>query len=747
MKSLITRPRLYYGLCALALAASLPMLWALSTLAFNHRVESLFPADDPEVQYYQQLSSAFGQGETVLAIAVVHRAGIFRADFLQRLDAFTLGLGDIAGICEVSSLTNATLTRIGPMGIRNERPVVHPYAPARLARDSALVDALPPFRYGYYAPDTPATCLYVRIEAGSDPDAVMAGVAARVQACGLEAVHFAGSFYADYMQQRRLRREMLLFTTLTLGLLALLLYLAFRNAWAVVLPLLLVLLSGVWTLGLMALVGVRLHLMTMMIPSILFVVATSDVIHLLSRFGEALQAGASRVQAVQITLREVGLTTLLTSLTTALGFLTLWYAGVQAFEEFGIFAALGTLLAYLLTVAVLPALLLHIPIAHWQGFCRQLATWQQGLGRLYDSIATHRPSILWGGALLGVLSVAGLSQLELRYFLRDELLPRTPEGRDLRFFEAAIGGIRPFVLGVEAQPGQRITDVAAVRDLARVEAYLDTIYGVRRLYSLAGQVKAAHCAMNFGRPQAYTLPGDDDELARLLLLMRLYGAPLHELVSADSARTRIIGSLPDLGIAAAARQRQAFEVFVADSLACSPLRFRLSGPAELLDKGTGVLTFNMMQSLGLALALVSLLMGLLYRTWRATLIAIIPNVLPLMLIAGLLALSGIGLKMSTAIIFTIALGIAVDDTIHYMGRLHVELRKGLPLAVAHRKTFCSTGKALILTSAVLMSGFAVLTLSGYQSTLLTGALVCSTLLLALLADLVLLPALIMTPRR
>lgn len=723
--------------------------WVLQ-LQFNYEFENLFPDEDEEVAYFQTFRNRYQNENDYLAIGIRSRESVFRPAFLHAVDSLARELRRLPHVLSVSSLTDERFLRISPIGLRNDIPLIHLEDPAQYPADSTFLFSLPVFVNNVISRDSRSLCLYLRI--GKDigytaiGDTLLTQIYGTLDRFGFEEVYFSGGFYANKAFTEKLREEMWRFLLLSLSLIIVFLYLSFRFVAGVWIPVLLVLLSSCFTLGLMAALGVEINLMTVLIPPILFVVATSDAIHLLTKYLEELRKGHDRADAIRIAVREVGLATLLTSLTTAFGFLMLWPAGILPFRQFGLFTAVGVLIAFGLTIVLLPALLtlLPVPVIRGRGHDGQLES--RSLHRLFRHVLRYRKAILLSFALVVLLAAGGVSRLSVQNYFADEINPHTPLGEEIQFFETEFGGLRPFALGLTlGDSASSVFEPTVMRELDKIENYLATTYGLNRRYSLVNNLKAAYCSLHNGNPRFYRLPRSERSLARMIAQVKLYGESygLYDLMTRDERHTRITGTLYDLGSTEVARRNRLFEDFLAREIDANLLQAKLTGAASLIDRSNQLISFNMMQGLLCAILVVSLLMGLLYRSFRMVMISLIPNLIPLILVAGYMGWAGIGLKMSTAIIFTLAFGIAVDDTIHFISRLRIELQKGRSIPYAVKRTFLSTGKAILITSVILASGFFVLVTSDFQGTMLTGLLIGLALLMAVLADLLLLPLLLL----
>lgn len=717
---------------------------------FDYRMDALFPKNDPQLVHYQAFKDSFSSDDEYIALGVYNEKGLFQEDFLQKLDAFQQEMIKLPTVYQVISLTNSKWLRVYGLGYRREIPLVHLGQPARYAADSTFLFSLPQFRHNYYSDGGKATCLYMRIEpkmAQSERgDSLLMQIDEALAAADFDETHLSGHLPSHTISINKIQFELVLFSAMSSLLVILFLFLTFRSLWGVIVPMAVVGLAGIWATGLMSAFGVPVNVMTVLLPSIMFVVATSDVVHLLSKYLGERREGKSSVAALQVTVREVGLATLLTSVTTAIGLLSLYMSDIAPLQQLGVFAGLGVMIAFLLTYMVLPPLIILFPPPAHTIRKRSSGFWPRQLDRSLALILKRRRLFEAIAVLMIVLAIIGASLTRVHNYFGKDLRDSDPHVADIQFFEKHFGGVRPFKLSIAAKvPGESFADLELNRELAKVDSFLIDQYGLNRTYSITGMLKGANSALHRGKPAFYHIPSDDSALNYLqgMLLSFADSASLRKVLADNNRLAKITGSVSDWGSAEAERKNDALMAFVNEKIDTSRLEVQVVGVAEMVDRSHKVVTANMLTGLLMALGLVGLLMGLLFRSFKMVLLSLIPNIFPLLMILGIIGFLGISLNMATAVIFTIAFGIAVDDTIHFIARLKLELDKGKSLPLAIRRTFLSTGKAIIITSMIISSGFLVLITSDFKGTIMTGALVSVTLIMAVLADLVLLPLLLL----
>ncbi|MBK7382784.1 MAG: MMPL family transporter [Flavobacteriales bacterium] len=534
-------------------------------------------------------------------------------------------------------------------------------------------------------------------------------------------------------------------------LLAVFLWCGFRSAYAVVVPIIVVGLAILWQVGFMTALGKPLGILTMLLPTILFVVGMSDVVHILECYLEEIRNGVPRIRAIATTYYEVGLPTFLTAVTAGIGFATLGTASIPPLQEFGMYTAIGVLVAFLLAFTMLPALLVLIDPRKLLPVKDSGSPWDRRLPQLFQWTIRNRRRIILGTGIVTVLGVIAASHVRVNNFLLEDLADNDPMKRGFVWFEEEFGGVRPFEMEITVvDPSRTIWDLEVLRQVERVQAYLSKGYEVSGLSSPTTVMYSLNKAFHGGDADHFKLPVDSAECARMAKRTKLLGKQLlGSIVSEDGRTARITGRSVDLGGAVHYGKNAALERYIADHVDGDLIRVQQTGMAYLIDRNNATLSTQMIRGMALAILITALIMLWFFRDWRMVLVALIPNILPLVLIAGVMGLVGIDLKVNTAIIFSISFGIAEDDTIHILTALRQHLRDGRSPTYALKRTYLRTGKAVTVTGIMLMSGFITLIFSDFASIYYMGLLITITLAMALVAELLLLPALVMVimPKR
>lgn len=732
----------------LVIAITLPLLYQWKNITFSYEFEDFLPQYDDNAQIFKDFKERFASDNDFLLLALEKKSGIFDSTFLKKVEKIESDIAKLDDVTAVRSILSMSEFRFMPGGLVVEIPYIH-LDSLRLDKDSVRIYSHEELVNQFVSENGRSLCLFIKhtdFLSKERSDILSDKLYALLDKAELDDYHLIGRVVGQRYYVEKMMSEMMLFISISVILVILFLWIAFRSIWGILLPQVVLYLSAIWVIGSMGLFNEPINILLVLLPSILFVVGMSDVIHLVSKYIDNLRDGMPKNDAVINAVKEIGLATLLTSVTTAIGFISLIVIPVKPIQSFAIFVSLAVVITFIITILTLPALFIFskAPVVAEK---YKNPIWHRVLAKTFKWTLRNRKTIPLAFLLVFGVSLFGVTKLESNNFLMDELKDDNPVKMSFNYMDDNYGGIRPFELMIELKnPEQnQFWDKEVLQDFERVQDYLEDEYGVQRLTSLITFLKTANRSFKSGLHSNYKLPENKGDIARFKKqLQRLENGQILRLV-VDSTQqfARITGTIPDWGNKKVTAKNDALEIFLKNELKSPYFDVKLTGTAHLLDLNLKTLSYNMMQGLILASVIIAVLMAILYRSFTMTIISLIPNMLPLIVVAGLMGLMGINLKISTAITFTIAFGIAVDDTIHFLSKLKLELSKGKTLLRALRTTYITTGKAIILTSLVLLAGFFMLILSDFEGTFAMGALVSLSLFVAVVADLMLLPLLLL----
>jgi predicted RND superfamily exporter protein len=513
----------------------------------------------------------------------------------------------------------------------------------------------------------------------------------------------------------------------------------YRTAAEVIIPVLAVILGMVYLYGFLGLKGQTLDVMSTMLPTILVIVGISDIIHILTKFqGEVRMVKYPQI-ALRKTMKEIWFTLLLTSLTTAAGFLALNAIPMKAIKVYGQNAALGVTFAFLTAMTFTPAMLSLTRNFKMRPVNPHHSIWQRIIQHIDYITRYHHKKVLWSTGLILLISCWGISRISNNNFLYGFSSGRTSFYKDFQYFEHNFSGVRSLEIAVITRGGVSIHDPRLLQSIEKLESYLRVNHHTGNLYSLADLYKRLNDYTGAGE----SLPTDTSRIRLLRGIAETFRPDVMErLTGTESNNTRIYGRMRDPGSQVVEEMICETKHWIAENLDPGLAEFRFTGTSLLLDQNNDHLVKNMMISLLIAFILITCIMIFLFRSLRMVVISLIPNVLPLIVVAAFIGFTGIPLSAPVSLIFTIGFVIAVDDTIHFLAKFKFELRRGLGYEEAIQTTLKQTGQAIIITSVIIFSGYFLLVHSQLRDTQYHGVLIGMTILTALFSDLFILPILL-----
>ncbi|MGZ3861575.1 MAG: efflux RND transporter permease subunit [Bacteroidia bacterium] len=712
-------------------------------LRFDYDFESFFPDDDPALPFYLKYRKTFGHDNEFVLIGIENKKGIFDREFLGKVKTLGENLKKVKYCEEVVS--PVTLKKVAFQGFSMMQiPLLHYDDPGLYKEDSAYIFNAPQWKNNFFSKDARSLCIYLKSKQGISKvksDAFAADIRACVDPMNFEEVHYAGRVFAQSVFLTKLRDQFVLFLVLSFCLISALLWFFFRNIAAVVLPLSLIFLSILFTFGIMGILHKPIDIMAIMIPSMIFVAGMSDVVHFYTKYSEEVSRKKEQDHIFKLIYREVAGPTFLTLVSTVAGFLSLCYSGVKPIRDFGVYTSIGITIAFILTYTYLPAMLVLFPVrkkGERRGGHEDI---DGGMQKLFRWVIRNGKMVSAGTVVVLLLSAFGISKLRSNQAILEDLPNNEKLKTDLYFFEAHYGGVRPLEIAVSLKDRSKsIYDQDIIRQLDLMERFIERVYQPGFLASPASLVKSVNLVYN----DQYIVPFDAEEYNKDVKLLRenKNNRQLRSMITPDGKEARFTGKIRDAGSAKIEKYNAMLSYFIKTRIDTTQLKFTITGTTNLLDINNKALITNTMQGLLTGVGVLALLTLILHRSFKMMVVFLIPNVVPLVIMGGLMGICGIELKSSTAIFFSIAFGIATDDTIHFISRFRLELRAGYSPLRAFRQTYFETGKAVFLTTLILLGGFISLILSDFQSIYLFGLLTAITLFIALLSEVFLLPVLL-----
>ena len=526
-----------------------------------------------------------------------------------------------------------------------------------------------------------------------------------------------------------------------LSMLILLLSLLFRSLVGLVLPLIVVLLTIIWTLGFMTAAGITINIISYIIPTLLMVVGISDSVHFLVKYYKTLHLLGDKREALTQSLQKIGTAIFLTSITTAIGFGALSMVNIEIVKEFGIFTAMGVFFAFIITVLFIPSTLMLLgktPKTKLEAYSRGYRV--KIVKKLIIIVRGHPKKIIFTGIAITIIGFFGALQINPHSKLLDDLRPGNTLLEDMRLAEDRMGSVLPVEIIItvdENENFQDIQDVAVISFTDELASYISKIPEIGKVVSVSDYLKAINQAMNDGDKSFYQVPLSREIISQYMLL---YDSEFNSLINSDLTKLRIASQIKDIDSRRSAEIEKELNTYIA-SVIPEGITAEVTGTAFLALRTNNYLVKNLLGSFLVALIIITFLMIVLFRSVKMAFISILPNIIPMMVMAAVLGFLQIPLRPATAMTFAVAFGIAVDDTLHYLIRYRMELSKQ-HYRQANDSTMLGTGIAMMSTTAILSAGFLVLILSQFTPTIEFGMLSVITIVTALIGDLTFLPALL-----
>lgn len=737
---------------ALSLACVLVLTALLGGLGLERVIRSGPPVDftpqavfmdgGAEVTEVERVAAVFGRDDNDLVILV--QGPLASAEGRAALEGMHEALAADPRVERVESLVTATTVRSSD-GLLE---VVQPWTDLPPAEGLAVAAADPVLSGLLVSTDGDTTAIRARVDRSlekvADLSPVVWELVEAVEAVPRPdtlSVHPTGVPYVRAEVVGLMWDSQLFFIPVVGGTFALVICLLFRRVFVGLAPLFAVLIADIWAVGGLVASGQVLNILSILVPTLVLVIGVADGIHIAGRYREELRGGAGREAALGATLHAMALPCFLTTFTTAAGFLSLLVAETAVIRNFGIQASVAMVVTFFAVMVVLPVLLSWIPedrVPPPPNPGRFGGLVDRGLLWLDARVAARPGRVLLGCVLATALALGMGAGVRTNSRLLELYQPGMATHEAIHLAQDELSGVVPVFLYVETEETDGLLEPAVLQGMKTVEDALRAQAPVLWTTSLASQV----VRLNEVLAGDAALPDTRAAVTQELLVAEMAGQELLDgLVDSDRRRGRVLVMMSDAGGREYLKLRAEIGALAAEVLDPLGVDWALNGDGFLAAGGIDALISDLLGSLGLVFVVIVVVFGALLRDLRLTVLAVVPNLVPLVFTLATLGLMGADLQTSNVVSFTVAVGLAVDDTIHFIVRYRQE-RRQRPLAPAITRTFRGAGHAIVLTSLLLVLGFSTLAFSQLTSTRHFGILAAVTMAAALMADLLLLPALL-----
>lgn len=757
---LILRNKITIILVVLSGTILLGFQW--KNMRFTHTEANLLP-DDHEVNItYNNFLEIFGEEGNLVIIGVKDNA-LFKAKTFNAWNKLANKIESYNEVEQVISISN--LQKLTKNNTKKQFELT-PFIGDTLSSDEA-VDRLKDQLFNNYPfydnflyntkTETLRTAIYIKkdiVNTSKRKDFILNDLNKIISDFELEYkvdVRVSGMPYIRTLNSQNIVNEMEIFILAALLVTSLIFFLFFRSFRATFISLIVVSLGVMWTLGIIGLLNYEITVLTALIPPLIIVIGIPNCIFLINKYQNEVKLHGNKVKSLQRVITKIGNATLMTNLTTASGFATFILTESKLLKEFGIVASLSIIAIFILCLLIIPVIYTFLPKPKDRHLEHLNKKWIGGfVDWMEKMVQEKRIAIYLSSLVLLIVSIIGVYQIKISGSLIEDMPKKTEFFRDIKFFEKEFDGIMPLEIMIDTKNPKGVLKQSTLKRMNQLEELISDIPELSRPISVVSLVKYSKQAYYNGNPKYYQLPSTQERNFILSYAKNNDDKTnlLKDFVDESGRYARITSFMKDVKTERIEAIEQELIQKINKLFPKERYEVTLTGKALVFQKGTKYLVKNLAISLTLAIVLIAMFMAYMFRSFRMILISIIPNLLPLLITAGLMGYIGVPIKPSTILVFSIAFGISVDDTIHFLAKYRQELQASKwKIKKSVYAALRETGVSMFYTSIVLFFGFSVFTISSFGGTVALGALVSATLLFAMLANLLVLPSLLLSLER
>lgn len=734
------------------------MAYEAQFVSLSYKFGGILPEDDSTKIEYDRFTEHFGDDGNVMVLGI-QTDSIFDYPFFSKW--YTLGndLRKIDGVDSIFSQAHLYTIKKDPVAKKfNFVPVVNrrPQSQSEVDSLKKQIQSLPFYRGLLFNDTTNSGLMVLTVNAAKFNSEERIEVVHEIEALTNQfttdtgvKIHISGLPYIRTLQTIKIKHELALFVGLSALVTSLLMLILFKNFRAMVISIVVVVIGVIWSLGTISLFDYKLSILMGLIPPLLIVTGVPNCVFLINQYQTEYHKHGNKIKALNRIISKVGAAIFMINATTALGFATFIFTSSSMVSEFGIISTLNLMCLFVISIIVIPGIFSFLSPPHPKHLEHVEQSWVKGTVNLILRIVTnHRNLAYVVTAVVVIISVYGITKITATGNIVDDLPQDGPIINDLMFFEENFSGVMPLEILVNSKDSSRITSPKNLRKIEKLQKTLASFPEISRPLAITDAVKFAKQAYYNGNPLKYSLPkgyersfigdyirgnqGETEGVTSLFL---------------DSTRTttRISARIADIGtnqLDSVMRnlKPEVYAIFPKDEY-----KVTLTGTSIVFLNGTVYLVNNLYSSIAFAIIVIGLLMALLFNSLRMVLISMVPNLVPMIFTAGLMGFLEIPLKPSTILVFSIAFGITVDNTIHFLSRYRQEIKlKSWDMHGNIMRTIHESVISMLYTSIILFFGFLCFTASEFGGTIALGFLTSMTLLVAMVCNLVLLPAMLMS---
>lgn len=721
----------------------------LPLITFDASIDAMIPEDDPVLVELMDVVEDFGTQD--LFLIAVEAEDVFSPTVLKKIYNLAAELEALEGVAEVQSPFNAQKVESGFWGIEIAPMTAELPQSSEAIREfqAAILDS--PYAGRLVTADGRGAALFLELDAlglGPERNDLMAQIEELVARYrGPEKIHVVGDAYILYYTEQAMKEDLLKLVPFVVVIIGAVLYATLRSALGIVIPLVTVGTSVIWTVGFMIWRGIPVSIISMVMPVILVTIGIASSIHILNKYQESLARGLSKRQALEETFAAITSPVAMAALTTAAGFASLVTAFVEPIREFGVFTAIGVMLAMGLSLSLVPALLILVKEPRVR-LTEDKPEKDGPLTRLLQAfvrLAVTRPKgVLAVVAFILVASGVGAGRITLESNIVNYFGASSPVKQATMVIEEVFGGSMQISVVLDTGEEDGIKDPAVLQELVVIQDYLNSWDTINHATSVADVIRELNQALWDGDPEFYAIPDSREAVAQLLLLFSMQGGEgLDSLVTYDYSRALVTAQMKTLDAEQMAYVIGEVEGFLTERYnSRAGLKAHLSGTPKVMLRLMNRYVQTQVSSLISSSIMVAIIVSLLMRSVALGLLSMVPLVFAVLVNFGIMGFAGLPLDAVTSMISSVAIGIGVDYAIHYISRHRWERANGLENGSALDRTSTSAGRAIIYNALALVVGFLVLVFSHFRAIAVFGLLISAAMIVSALAALVVVPLLL-----
>lgn len=729
-----------------------------SQVKMTYDFAKVVPKDDEDFIEYLKFKETFGEDGNILAVGI-QSDKLFEKDYFNDFYALCNSIEKTEGVDKVVSIPKMyNLVKNDSIHALELKPLLNRYLDSQEEVDSFknLVMSLPFYKGLLYNEQSNVALIAITLNKqkldSKDRIPLVSELERLCNEFGTEhqtEVHYSGLPYVRTVYASKVAGEIKIFTYLSIFITALFIFIFFKFFSAVLFSIIVVVISVICTLGSIHLFGYRITLLTGILPPLMVIIGIQNCIYLLNVYHQEFRAHGNKMLAIMRLITKNGLPLFLTNITTAVGFCVFSFSGSAILDQFSVISGINIMLVYIISLIFIPIVYSYLPPPKPQ-HTKHLDSHR--LMRVMEwcnyLVYNHRKSIYIVTIAVCVVSVWGAFRVHTLGYVVDDLPVKDKVYTDLKFFETHFKGVLPYEISINTRKKNGVKDLVTLQKINRLQKELNNFPEFSKAVSIVDFLKFANQGYNNGDSRFYIIPGAL-EIPELMSYMPKNagsnGSLVKSMVDSNYQIARISVQMADVGSVEMKNLNNKVQVLVDDIFPKDQYKVKLTGTSVIFLKGNDYLVSNLLQSMVSALVIISIMMAFLFFSWKMVTISLLPNIVPLLMTMGIMGFFDIRLKPSTIIIFSVAYGIVVDFTIHYLAKYRNSLKhNNWNMKTAIPESLNEAGPSIIYTAIALFFGFIIFAASDFGGTIALGVLTSLSLIFGMLMNLLLLPSLLLS---